>query len=57
MKEKKDKLTRYMGTYIKKEKGKRFHISFSYEIEDGKIINEKEVNRVELKENNNGKSN
>lgn len=51
MKKKKTELTRYIGTYIKKEKGFKYHITYSYNNVDGKIINEVEINRVILGKN------
>ena len=51
MKKKKIELTRYIGTYIKKEKGVKYHITYSYNNVDGKIINEIEINRVKLGKN------
>lgn len=51
-KEKKEKKTTYLGSYIDTIDGKKFHISFTHQFDDkGNMINEKEISRVELNKN------
>lgn len=40
--------TLYEGNYIDVRDGIRYHITFTYEIRDGEIFNEKEINKKEL---------
>lgn len=42
---------RYMGTYVETVKKVKYHVSFTYELKDGNMVNQKEVSRVKLSTN------
>ena len=40
--------TRYEGSYIDIRKGMRYHIRFTYQLKDGEMVNENEIEAKEL---------
>ena len=45
-------LTRYKGYYINTENGVRYGINYTYNMVDGKMINEKETSKTKLSDVN-----
>lgn len=40
--------TLYKGSYINKENGKKFRIHFTYNLKEGRIVNEEIISKKEL---------